>query len=147
LLTNAQFYMITIDNLASLKCLFLISVLILGNFLIGCDDKGGNDRSCTFEEFREMVANTDCLAEELLFGCSNVGCRGFDPSFQTGLLDDCIVIDCETLSCGALSVGDNPAQPGLLAELTVDEITGFPIGIYQVDELEGEFACDIMFSN
>jgi hypothetical protein len=126
--------------------IFVVSFIVLFN-IVACDDSGNSGSRCTFDEYREMVANTDCLAEELLFGCSNVGCRGFDPSFQTGFLDDCIVIDCETLSCETLSVGDEPSQPGLLAELTVDEITGFPIGIYQVDDLEGEFACDIMFSN
>ncbi len=127
--------------------LFIFSVLVLFN-IIACDDSGNSGSQCTFEEYLENVANTNCLAEELLFGCSNVGCRGFDPNFQTGFLDDCIAIDCQTLSCETLTVGtEEPAQPGLLTELTVDEITGFPIGIYQVDSAEGEFACDIMFSN
>jgi len=126
--------------------LLVFSVLILIS-VAGCDDNGGNNRSCTFEEYREMVANTDCLAEELVFGCPNVGCRNTDTDFSTGFLNDCIVIDCQTLSCETLSVGVEDAQPGFLTELIVDQISGFPIGVYQVDSLEGDFTCDIMFSN
>jgi hypothetical protein len=79
----------------------------------------------------------------MLVACDrNIGCRGFDPSFQTFLLNDCNFVDCETLSCSALFIEGIP-EPGFLTELTFDEIIGFPIGIYQVDNLEGEFTCDV----
>jgi len=44
---------------------------------------------------------------------------------------------CETIFVG----GETPFQPGFMTEMTVDEIQGLPIGIFQVDGLENEFSC------
>ncbi|MEX0999362.1 MAG: hypothetical protein WD000_05310 [Thermodesulfobacteriota bacterium] len=125
--------------------LFLVSVLFLFSFT-ACDDECVNctpGSFCNTEELRENVANSVCLAEDYIigFGCPNVGCFSSDPDINDGDLSTCTVIDCQTLSCEDMRVLFNDPQPGLITEISVDEITGLPIGIFEVDGLEAEFTC------
>jgi len=121
------------------KVLFLFSALLIFN-ITACDDSG--DSNCNFEEFRENVAESECLAEDLIrsFGCPNMGCFSNDPDISLGDPRACTFIDCETLSCEDMRVDFNDPQPGLVTEIMVSE-GGVPIGIFLVDDLEGDFSC------
>jgi len=122
------------------KILLVVSVLFLFSFT-ACDDNGNG--SCNFDEFIESFANTDCPAEELVVGCTNTSCSSRDPDINDRDLRSCTIIDCETLSCEDIRVGFEDPQPGLMTNIAVDEMTGRPIGIFEVDGLEGEFNCTI----
>jgi len=74
------------------------------------------------------------------FGCPNLGCFSNDPDIRNGDLKTCTFIDCETLSCDDLIVGFDDVQPGLMAEISVDE-SDFVIGLFLVDDLVGDFTC------
>jgi len=124
------------------KILTLISVFIVFT-IISCDDTNRTPESiCNVQEYKNQVAKSVCLAEDLMhrFGCPNLGCFSSDPDIRSGDLRTCTFIDCETLSCEDIIVGFDDPQPGLIAEISVDE-SDFVIGIFLVDDLVGEFTC------
>jgi len=124
------------------KILTLISVFIVFT-IISCDDTNRTPESiCNVQEYTNQVAKSVCLAEDLMrrFGCPNLGCFSSDPDIRSGDLRTCTFIDCETLSCEDIIIGFDDPQPGLIAEISVDE-SDFVIGIFLVDDLVGEFTC------
>ncbi len=125
----------------------LLAVLVLISFSIaGCDDECINctpGSFCSNEELIENAANSTCLAEDYLigFGCPNVGCFSRNPDINDGDLNTCTVIDCETLSCEEMRVDFNEPEPGLITNISLEEMTGSPIGLFEVDDLIGNFNC------
>ena len=115
-------------------------------FMTGCDsDSGGGFLQCTNEEIRERFT-TDCIAEEFVTGCENIGCNNRrsvgmgEKEISIISNSDCTVIDCETMECD-LRVSGEENQLGLAAELSVDEETGFPTGVFILEDQESTFEC------
>ena len=125
----------------------LLAVLVILSFTItGCDDECINCTPASFcsnEELIENAANSVCLAEDYLvgFGCPNVGCFSRNPDINDGDLSTCTVIDCETLSCEDMRIEFMDPEPGLITNISLDETTGSPIGLFEVDDMIGEFDC------
>lgn len=130
-----------------MKNLKLILILFYLFSFLACDNNNSDDEQfCQLDEFMENVANSECLAEELLAGCSNVDCSGSNPSTSVNLLS-CSFVDCETLSCESISfvnINQSIDQPGLMAEISIDELTGLPAGIFVLEDLENDFKCGIL---
>lgn len=131
------------------KLVFLFSVSLM--FAItACDDECINctpKSFCSSDELRENVASSVCLAEDYItgFGCPNFSCFSHDPDINDGDLSTCTVIDCQTLNCEDMRVDFGPPQPGLIADISIDEMSGLPVGLFIVDELESEFSCGVVF--
>jgi hypothetical protein len=129
--------------------ILLIPFLLLSLYG-GCGGSGGsNELICSPEEMQDRFAETDCIAEELVTGCTNIGCIGDDVS--VGSFDEnCIVVDCETLECERITIRQtNPqiAVEGFLTELIIDETNGLPSGIVVADEMEFPFDCFFISNN
>jgi len=87
-------------------------------------------------------AQTDCIAEELVTGCSNITCDGADIS--VGNFDEkCTVVDCKTLECDDIIInsGEPVLMQGFLTQLVINETSSLPAGIFVVDEIESPFEC------
>ncbi|MGB2693031.1 MAG: hypothetical protein WBB48_12540 [Thermodesulfobacteriota bacterium] len=123
------------------KVLLVFSVLFLFS-ITGCDD---NDASCTFTEFSEILENSDCISEDFISNCRKISrqvvCNNREFDIGINKRNACIVIDCQTLSCDTFSVEGTPDQSGFMTDMEFDEGTGFPMGIFEVDELVAEFEC------
>ena len=106
--------------------------------IISCDDKrdSKNDELiCSLEQMRDRFANTSCIAEELVTGCSNIFCRSTEEPLirAANFINDCRVVDCETLACNTLLVGTPGGEmlvPGFLTELVINKINGLPSGLF-----------------
>ncbi|MGB2693032.1 MAG: hypothetical protein WBB48_12535 [Thermodesulfobacteriota bacterium] len=132
------------------KVLLVFSVLFLFS-ITGCDDNPDFGNSCNFDDLRENVSESVCLAEDFLarFGCQNTSCSSRDPDIRIGDRETCSAIDCQTLSCDNLRVRTfSPDRTmtmvvtaaGLVTDISVDE-TGLPTGFFEVDDLVGELSC------
>jgi len=137
------------------KILFLFSIVIVLSFA-ACDDECINCQPASFcgslDELAEKAAISECLAEDFIkgFGCPNMFCASNDPDISAGDLSTCTVIDCQTLSCEGLRLSTffpvesmliTETVSGLIADISVDEISGLPTGTFIVDDLEGDFSC------
>lgn len=131
------------------KIIAIFSVLILIT-LSGCDDECINclpKSACdSLDEIRETAANSECLAEDFItgFGCSNTFYNANNPRISVGDRNLCTVIDCETLSCEGMRVESGPPEPGVVEQLSIDEMTGLPIGVFVVDIFQSEFTTTIV---
>ena len=130
----------------NMKTIIFVFSAFLYFSITGCDDECINCTPasyCGFEEFSENAAMSTCLAEDYLtgFGCPNISCFSSDPSINDGDLSACTVIDCQTLSCEEMRVGGGDPQPGFIEDISLEEMTGTPIGIFEVDEFMSEFRC------
>ena len=110
---------------------------------------------CSTDKLAEKAAISECLAEDFIkgFGCPNMFCASNDPDISAGDLSTCTVIDCETLSCEGLRLSTffpvesmliTETVSGLIADISLDEISGLPTGTFIVDDLQGEFTCGIV---
>lgn len=122
-----------------LLCLFLV---------YGCDSGGGGEHVCSFYEMQERFANTNCITEEFITGCSNLGCSnrgdagiGVKEISAFRFSERCTFLDCETLECELRVSGESLF--GLVSELSIDEMTMTPIGIFVLDEQESPFTCTV----
>lgn len=124
---------------------YLISVIFLFLFVIyGCDsNNANNDLICSIQEMQDRFANTQCIADELVSGCTNILCSGIDVSVLS-FNENCIVVDCETLECQGIRIENtNPITivSGLLTELSISELNGLPMGVFVINETETPFDC------
>jgi hypothetical protein len=86
------------------------------------------------------------MAKALNQRCSYFGCTSSSIDIDIHPRD-CTYIDCVTLECENIEIMDIEGNlidelPGLLMELSVDEETGFPIGVFQADGIEEEVICN-----
>ena len=128
------------------KILALLSVLIVLT-LTGCDEcvNCTPGSYCNTQEVAENVGMSECLAEDYIthYGCPNLSCFSRDPDIGNGDLRTCTVIDCQTLSCEDMRLETEPPQQGFIADISVDEETGFPTGRFEVDDVIAIFDCVI----
>lgn len=124
------------------KSILIIIMFTLSIFLLNCDDNSRQSSvSC---KLQKIAANADCLAEALNERCSFFSCT--NPDIRIDIRPaNCISLDCETLECESIDVFDENGflaeMPGLLMDLSVDEETGRPIGVFELDGLEEEVLC------
>jgi hypothetical protein len=123
------------------KLLVVVSVLFLFS-LTACDDNSRQGSiSC---KLMEIAETSECLAQDLRRQCAFFGCEGesirisIDPK-------ECIFTDCETLECENIDINSQSLSglPALLMDLSVDEETGFPIGLLEVDGFQQEVLCNL----
>ena len=126
-------------------------ILILSLFIFYSCDSGGDDdfQFCTVEELQEQFANTECIAEEFVNGCSNIECgnRGMtgigEKEISFGGSSICNIVDCETMEC-ELRVSGSETLLGLVSELMIDETIGLPTGNFSIENQESTFECLIV---
>jgi len=127
--------------------ILVLSVLFLFGFT-ACDDNNSPD--CTFGEFVDILANSNCISEDFISTCRKISRKVscFSEELEIRVIDhkDCIVIDCQTLSCDTFVVEGTPFQSGLMTEMEFDEATNLPRGIFVVDNLVADFQC-LLFQN
>lgn len=126
----------------------LISLLLLlFLFTAGCDDSKNFGLLCSFEEMRERFANTDCIADEMVSGCTNITCRG-GVEVSIGNFDEqCTVVDCETLECERITIEStfpSTIASGFLTELMINPDNGLPSGIAVAEEMDLPFTCSFI---
>ena len=120
------------------KFLLFIPIITILIIIISCDDRCGykNDElMCSLEQMQDRFANTSCIAEELIAGCSNIFCRSTEEPVirAANFINDCRVVDCETLACNTIVFGTSGGEmlvPGFLTELVINEMSGLPSGLF-----------------
>jgi len=120
------------------KFLLFIPIITILIMIISCDDSCGykNDElTCSLEQMQDRFANTSCIAEELVAGCSNILCKSTgEPAIRaSNFVNDCRVVDCETLACDTIVVGTPGGEmlvPGFLTELVINEMNELPSGLF-----------------
>lgn len=139
------------------KILILFSAFVILS-ITSCDDECINcapKSFCSPQELADNAATSTCLAEDYIngYGCPNMACFSNDPDISSGDRSTCTVIDCQTLSCEDLrlstffpetSMLESSVESGLVANLSLDDISGLPMGTFIIDELEGEFTCGVV---
>lgn len=129
----------------------LIPFLLL--FLYGgCGNDGGsNDFICSMQQMQSRFANTDCIAEELVTGCSNISCRSQgETAVSVGNFDEnCTVLDCTTLECEQIIIQTEELilLPGLLTDIVFNEANGLPSGLFVIEDIETPFICNYISIN
>lgn len=138
------------------KILGMVFTAFLVLSITSCDEcvNCQSNASCSTEKLAEKAGESECLAEDFIrsFGCPNMGCFSNDPDISTGDRRACTFIDCETLSCDDLrlttffpeeSIQTTEVVSGLIADISVDEMSGLPMGVFLVDDLQSEFTCGV----
>ncbi len=117
-------------------------------FTFSCDsNNANNDLICSVQEMQDRFAETNCIAEELVMGCSNINCRNVSrPGIGekeirfSGFSNRCTILDCETMECELLVSGTD-FELGLVSELVISKINGLPAGAFIINEAETPFDC------
>jgi len=134
------------------KILTLLIPFLLLFLYGGCSSNNGrDDLICDIQEMQSRFADTDCIAEELVTGCSNISCRSQgEASVSVGNFDDnCTVLDCATLECEQIIIQTDEIilSPGLLTNVVINEANGLPSGLFVVDDMEVPFDCTYIAIN
>ena len=124
-----------------------VPFILLSLFLLySCDSNNSGEFVCEFDEMQERFTNTDCIADEMVTGCTNLSCGGVEVS--VGNFDEqCTVVDCETLECERITVETtfpSTIASGFLTELVINPDNGLPSGIAVADEMEFPFTCSFI---
>lgn len=126
-----------------MKNILILLVPILIILLYGGCSNSNNELVCNIEEMQTRFANTDCIAEELVFGCTNIFCRSEDAS-AVNFDENCSVVDCETLECERIELSTEPivtTLPGFMTDLNISDLNGLPTGNFLINDMEILFGC------
>lgn len=124
------------------KILVLFSAFFVFS-ITSCDDSNRPD--CTFNEFSDILETSSCISDDFISVCRKISpqvvCSSRDPNIRVIERNNCTFIDCQTLSCDTFLVDGPPFESGLMTEMEFDPGTGFPMGVFEVDEIVAEFEC------